>query len=242
MTTRRLSTLELLAAIKGGLIVSVQADPGAPMDDPHVIAAIAATVAQAGCVALRIDQPSHVRAVRRVTTLPIVAISKDYSFRPTPLITPSFEAAAALVEAGADIIALEVSARRRLAGDAVEKLMRQIHRDLKVPIMADIGTLEEGLQAASLGADLIATTLAGVSAQAVPDQGSPPDLHLVRLLVARLSTPIIAEGRYNTPALAQQALSAGAHAVAVGTAITSPAWITAQFVRALASIQQQPLP
>ena len=57
-----------------------------------------------------------------------------------------------------------------------------------------------------------------------------PDLKLLETLARRLSVPVVAEGRYNTPALVRQAFGAGAHAVVVGTMITNPREITRMFV------------
>ena len=61
-----------------------------------------------------------------------------------------------------------------------------------------------------------------------------PDLELVRQLAA-LGKPLIAEGRYHTPALAVEALKAGADAVVVGTAITRTEVVTGWFFDALKS-------
>ena len=43
--------------------------------------------------------------------------------------------------------------------------------------------------------------------------------------------PIVAEGRYNTPKLAAEAIKRGAHAVVVGTAINRVEEITNFFVK-----------
>ena len=53
---------------------------------------------------------------------------------------------------------------------------------------------------------------------------------LLEALASRLSVPVVAEGRYNTPDLVRQAFNAGAHAVVVGTMITNPREITRRFV------------
>ena len=47
------------------------------------------------------------------------------------------------------------------------------------------------------------------------------------------ATRQIAEGRFDTPELAAEALARGAHAVVVGTMITNPREITRRFVAAL---------
>ena len=55
-------------------------------------------------------------------------------------------------------------------------------------------------------------------------------MKLLETLSHRLNVPVVAEGRYNTPALVRQAFDAGAHAVVVGTMITNPREITRMFV------------
>ena len=62
---------------------------------------------------------------------------------------------------------------------------------------------------------------------------SGPDLELVRRLAAGVSVPVVAEGRYQTPRQAAQAIDAGAYAVVVGTAITRPHLITKTFAEAV---------
>jgi len=98
--------------------------------------------------------------------------------------------------------------------------------------MADISTVEEALTAVAAGADIVATTLSGYT-PATAHRRDSPDLDVVRELVARVQVPVIAEGRFWTPEELCQAISLGAHAVVVGTAITNPQAITARFVRAL---------
>ena len=56
---------------------------------------------------------------------------------------------------------------------------------------------------------------------------------MIEALAKAVKVPVIAEGRYNTPALARAALEAGAHAVVVGTMITNPREITRAFAAAV---------
>ena len=98
---------------------------------------------------------------------------------------------------------------------------------------ADVAVYEEGVRAARLGADAVASTLSGYV------EGTPktpgPDLDLVRRLAADVSVPVIAEGRYQTPGQAGEAIEAGAYAIVVGTAITRPHIITRTFAEAVAA-------
>jgi N-acylglucosamine-6-phosphate 2-epimerase len=226
-----MDTLNLIQKIKGGLIISVQADAGSPLDHPEIIAALVKAVAVPGCVGLRLNGPENIRATRPSTQLPIIGIYKTYKDDGRVLITPTFEMAASLAGAGADIIAMDATDLPRPAGQRVPELINRIHQELNLPVMADISSFDEGVVAADHGADLVATTLSGYINPPFSSPYDPPDLLLIQKLVAALSIPVVAEGRFNTPGLARQALDAGAHAVVVGSAITRPDFIAKQFVR-----------
>ncbi len=101
--------------------------------------------------------------------------------------------------------------------------------------MADVATVEEGVHAAALGADLVATTLSGYT-HAGP-ASEDPDLDLVRRLCGVLRVPVVAEGRYRTPAQVREALRTGAFAVVVGRAITDPLMLTKAFVEGTKGIR-----
>ena len=58
-------------------------------------------------------------------------------------------------------------------------------------------------------------------------------MELLRECVRTLDCPVFAEGRYNTPAEAAEAVRNGAYAVVVGSAITRPQVVTSWFVKAL---------
>ncbi len=221
----------LIDSLKGGLIISVQENAGSPLDDPAIIAALAETVAVPGCVGLRMNEPKNISAARHRVQLPILGIYKTYLATGRVLITPTFEMACALVEAGADVIALDATDLPRPDGQSVPELIARIHAELDRPVMADISTYAEGIAAGAAGADIVATTLSGYIQQPTVDPLDPPDLELVRRLSSALKVPVIAEGRYNTPALACQAIQSGAHAVVVGSAITRPEFIASMFIQ-----------
>jgi N-acylglucosamine-6-phosphate 2-epimerase/N-acetylmuramic acid 6-phosphate etherase len=158
----------------------------------------------------------------------VIGINKVFSDAYPVYITPNFDSARVLVEAGADIIALDCTPRSR-DGEAPEVLIRRIRDELGAEVFADISTLEEGIAAEQWGATYISTTLAGYTEYTTKTPG--PDLDLVRALAARVKAPIVAEGRYNTPELARAAIDAGAYAVVVGTMITNPREITKVFAK-----------
>lgn len=212
---------------KGSLIVSCQARADNPLHGSQFMGAIALAARDGGAAGIRANGPEDVRAVK-AAGLPVIGIHKVFSDEYPVYITPDFASAKALVEAGADIVALDCTPRRR-DGEEPAVLVRRIREELGAEVFADISTLEEGLAAEQMGATYISTTLAGYTEYTTKTPG--PDLDLVKALADRLKAPIIAEGRYNTPDLARAAIDAGAYAVVVGTMITNPREITKVFAR-----------
>lgn len=219
----------VLGRLEGGLIVSCQAREGHPLHNPHVIAALARAAEAGGAAGVRVNGERDIAAVSVFVTVPIIGIRKAWVDDSPVYITPRFEDAAAVAAAGAEIIALDATHRQRPGGESIEELIPRIHRELGRPVMADVATVREGEQAAALGADLVATTLSGYTAGTPPDD---PDLELVRRLARAVKVPVVAEGRYRTPAQVREAFQAGAFAVVVGRAITDALAITRRFVEA----------
>jgi len=108
--------------------------------------------------------------------------------------------------------------------------MTRIRSELGVPVMADIATESEGLRAAELGVDIIATTLCGYTAET---RGCRlPALSLVERLAARLSVPIVCEGGISAPEDLCRAFDCGAFAAVVGGAITGTDALVRRFAAA----------
>ncbi len=222
---------DILAAIRGGLIVSCQARPGSPLRSPEIMAAMARAASIGGARGIRANTPEDVAAIRAAVGLPLIGLWKQDIRGFDVYITPTLAAAKAIAAAGADIVALDATLRPHPEGLDAGELIRAVKGALRVLVMADISTLEEGIAAARAGADIVSTTLSGYTPYSPQIKG--PDLELVAALSRAVSVPVIAEGRISTPAEARRALDAGAYAVVVGTAITAPDAITARFVRAL---------
>lgn len=196
-----------------GLIVSCQPVSGSPMDKPEIVAAMALAAEQAGAVAIRIEGVDNLNAVRKVVNVPVIGIIKrDLPDSPVR-ITPFLEDVSALALAGANIIAFDGTNRPRPV--EVDAIIACIHQH-QCLAMADCSSLGDGVCCHDLGADIIGTTLSGYISDDIPDA---PDLALVRRLHEK-GYRVIAEGRYNSPALAAQAMQHGAWAVTVGSAIT----------------------
>lgn len=212
-----------------GLIVSCQALPGEPLDDPAMMAAMARAAQEAGAVGIRANGMFNVSRIRGRCRIPVIAINKQDRDGFDVRITPTYEDALEVAKIGPDCVAIDGTARKRPGPDDLASLIRRIREEMLRLVMADVATHEEGVRAAELGADAVATTLSGYTGGEVP---SEPDLDLVESLAKAVSVPVIAEGRYETPTQVAEALRRGAHAVVVGTAITRPQVITERFVAA----------
>lgn len=212
--------------VRGGLIVSCQALEHEPLHGAHIMARMAVAAKEGGAVAIRANSPEDIYAIKQAVDLPIIGLFKDGEAG--VYITPTLRHARAVADAGADIIALDATDRPRPDGRTLAELIADIRGQLGKPVLADVSTLDEGVAAETMGADLVAPTLSGYTEYSPGLDG--PDFTLIQALVERLSVPVIAEGRIRTPEEARAALDMGVLAVVVGSAITRPQWITAQFV------------
>jgi len=214
---------------RGTLVVSCQAGRGNPLFGPASMALMAQAAEAGGAGGIRANGPDDIAAIRAVTDLPIIGLHK-LGDPAGVYITPTYDAAAGVVAAGADLVALDATLRPRPDGQQVAQQIARIHDELGVPVMADIDTFEAGVAARDVGADVVATTLSGYT-----DGGTPtgPDVELVRQLAAKLDCPIVAEGRIRTPDDVRAVCDAGAYAVVVGNAITNPMDLTARLAGAI---------
>ena len=195
-----LAQLDQKIAANGGLIVSCQPVPDSPLDKPEIVAAMALAAEQAGAVAIRIEGVANLQATRAVVSVPIIGIVKrDLEDSPVRI--------TAYIE--------DVDGTDRPRPVPVETLLARIHHH-GLLAMTDCSTPEDGLACQKLGAEIIGTTLSGYTTPETPEE---PDLALVKTL-SDAGCRVIAEGRYNTPAQAADAMRHGAWAVTVGSAIT----------------------
>jgi len=216
---------ETLERLRDGLIVSCQ--PKAPLADPETVAAMAQAAVLAGAVGIRADGGANVAAVRRRVSVPIVGIKKERTDGSAVYITPTLATVREVLAAGAEIVGLDGTAAPRPEGAELRDLVDAIHGGGAL-VLADVSTVAEGIAAAAAGADAVATTLAGYTPQSRRLDG--PDLALVDELRRATRLPVVAEGRYHTPAEVAAAFALGALAVVVGRAITEPQFLTRRFV------------
>ena len=220
--------------LEGGLIVSCYADPtiNPEMDNSVAMQCVAKSCVAGGAKAIRTNL-EHVKAIRSVVSTPLIGIKKIYkghdelnsSFR----ITPTMREVDLLVEAGVDGIAVDGTKRERYDDLTLEEFIAAIKK--KYPhifVIADISTLEEGINAYQAGADAVGTTLSGYT----PYSKNPilfgtipspdPDYEIIKELKEAGVKRVIAEGRINDGKKMKKCLEAGAYGVVIGTSITEP--------------------
>ena len=219
----------VLDAIRGGIIISCQAVKEDSTYGTPFMVAFALAAKQGGAVGIRCNGPEDVAAIKEATKLPIIGIWK----RPCSdglghIITPTLEDARAVAEAGADIVAVDVTDRPRPGGLDAVTLIQRIRSELGVLVMADCYDLAQAVRAEEAGADITATTMA------FPPGLGPyePNLPIMRQMCNMVRVPVIAEGQYWDTENVRRAFDAGVWAVVIGSAVTRPWLITQRFVEA----------
>ena len=227
-------TSTVLKVLQSGFVASCQPVDDGPMDHPQIVAAMAKASVDGGAIALRIEGVENLKAARKAVDVPIIGIVKrDLEGSPVR-ITPFVEDVAALHAAGADIIAIDASDRTRPV--EIQTLVESIHQ-LGCIAMADCSNFSEGMYAKQIGVEVIGSTLSGYTGDTLPIE---PDLELVSQL-SQAGCFVMAEGRYNTPQLAKQAIEAGAASVTVGSAITRIEHICSWFADSVQAARREEL-
>ena len=223
---------EVYESLKDGLIVSCQAVPSEPHYMPGITTMFAECAKWAGAKGLR--------AIKEKVDLPIIGIWKiDRNIKDVYL-TPNLEAAKAVWEAGAEIIAVQATNHYRDDGKLAYETIKEIKENIpEALIFADVSTAEDARIAAEYGADFVAPTLYGYTKAGhfnKLDIKDAPDFYLLRDIIDAVKgtdAKVIMEGKVSTPEIAVQCLYMGAYAVVVGNAITRPHITAKRFARAL---------
>ncbi|HEY6236052.1 MAG TPA: putative N-acetylmannosamine-6-phosphate 2-epimerase [Candidatus Elarobacter sp.] len=230
MTRSRSSAHDgVLGALRGRLIVSVQAEAGSPLNVPDEIALLSRVAVANGAAGVRIEGLARIGAVRRAVTVPIVGIVKRAYAGFEPYITATEREIAEVVAGGAEIVAFDATERARPDGRDVVAVVTAI-RARGALAMADCATADDVRRAAAASADVVATTLCGYTAAT---RGTPlPALDLLRACAAS-GAFAICEGGVASPNDVRDAFAAGADAVVVGTAITNVDALVRRFAAAV---------
>ena len=221
---------EKISQIYKKLIVSCQALPNEPLHSSFIMGRMAKAAKEGGACGIRANSREDIEEIKRNVELPIIGIvKKEYADSPV-YITPTMREVDALVEAGADIIALDATGSRRPGGVLLDDFVEEIrNRYPGQPLMADCSTVEEVLHADRLGFDFLGTTLVGYTEQSAVKQIEENDFEIIRQILEMVNHPVIAEGNINTPQKARRVLEIGCYSVVVGSIITRPQVITRTF-------------
>jgi N-acylglucosamine-6-phosphate 2-epimerase len=215
-----------------GLIVSCQAEADEPLFGAPVMAAMARAALQGGAAGIMANTPADVAAIRAASDCFLIGVYKIHSPDVPVYITPTCEAATLLAQAGCDMIAVDATPRPRPGGRTLADLVTHIQTTLGLPVMAHVSCRADAAFAEPLGVDVLTTALAGYTAHGNPPLDGP-DLDLLAELVTQSRLPVVAEGRFQTPAEVARAFALGAAAVVIGGAITRPQDITRRLVQAV---------
>ena len=217
----------ILETLKGRLVSSCQPIDFGPMDRVDIVVAMAKASLDGGAAGLRIEGAEKVKAVVEAVDAPVIGIIKRDFEDSDVRITALMEDVQSLLNAGATIIGIDATDRPR---PVPAEVLIKAAKEGGALVMADCSTIEEGLTAKEYGADIIGSTMSGYTGGPIPAE---PDFEMV----SKLNTAgcfVMAEGRYNTPELAAEAIKAGASCVTVGSAITRIEHICGWFSDAIA--------
>ena len=216
----------------GEIIVSCQAYEDSPFYGAENTKCFVQSAIMGGAKAVRCCWPADIMAARSLSDdLIIVGINKKSKTEVLSNleinITPTLQSAIEVIEAKADIIAVDGRITPERDQEQLYNLLKQIHKyNSDIAIMTDCATYEEGVFAAETGfVDIISTTLSWRY-----NKNTGPDLELVKRFKSNLSLPINAEGQVWELTDIEKLHQAGADMITIGTAITRPHLITERFI------------
>jgi N-acylglucosamine-6-phosphate 2-epimerase len=229
---------ELIEKMKGGLIVSCQVQHDDPIYTEVTHTMMAKAAEWAGAVGIRANSPEQIADIKKEVNLPIIGLYKIWSDDSDVFITPTIESVDAIVEAGADIIALDCTFQITSAGKRAIELLPQVKKKYpNIPVFADVSNVEEATLAIEYGADIVAPTLYGYTKETEHVEGADYRMFAEFCRLFNQKAYVMMEGHVYTPEDAMKCIFLGAHAVVVGSAITRPHLIAARFVDLLSGYQ-----
>lgn len=220
------------------LIVSCQALPDEPLHSSWIMGKMALAAKQGGAAGIRANSVDDIMEIRKQVELPVIGIIKRNYGEHSVFITPTLREIGELATTGCEIVALDATSRPRPDGMELAELVRQIRlRYPQLLLMADVSTVEEGVEAQRLGFDLVSATLVGYTEYTQGQKVYADDFAILKEMVGQIRTPIVAEGNILTPEMAARCLEIGVYSVVVGGAITRPQQITGRFVEQMNGVQ-----
>ncbi|GAA4827028.1 N-acetylmannosamine-6-phosphate 2-epimerase [Algivirga pacifica] len=221
--------------LKGGLVVSCQAEGDSPFNIPERVADFAEAAVQGGAIGIRSQGVEKTKAIIDRVALPVIGLIKSEFEDGYVRITGSFQEVEQLIAINTDIIAIDGTFRER-EGMSGPAFIKEVKARYDCVVMADIATVEEGIACAEAGADCLSTTLSGYTPDTKDKPKQGPDFAFLSEMVQQSSIPVFAEGRVNTPEDAAKMIQLGAWGVVVGSAITRPHLVTQWYVEKIGAV------
>lgn len=225
--------MEIIKRLEHKVVVSVQAMPSEPLYLEKCMVAMMKSVVKGGAGGLRVAGARDVKNAKNLFDVPVIGLTKPdvipKNWQEIVYITPTLKEVISLVDAGADIVAFDGTMRPREGGCTLKEIIKYVKINKRIS-MADISTVEEGVNAAKLGANILSTTLSGYTKESLDVNPTEPDFKLLETLVKETDKPVVLEGRIWEPWQVEKAFELGAHCVVIGSAITRPQLITKRFV------------
>ena len=208
----------LLDSLKDGLIVSCQVQKDDPIYTDDIVVKMAEAAKWAGAVAIRANSPEQIKAIKDKVDLPMIGLWKIWHDDTDVFITPTMDAARAVWEAGAEIIALDCTSQITHENTQAWDLIKTVKQEIpEAIIFADVSNMEEAARAVENGADY--------------------RMFAEMCRTFRDEAFVMMEGHIYTPEDAMKCIYLGAHSVVVGSAITRPHLTAKRFVDLLGGYQ-----
>lgn len=219
----------IIDKIRGGLIVSCQMERHAPGYREDSVLCLAEAAIWGGACGLRINGVENIKRVRAITDLPIIGLKKVFSDSTEVFMTPTMQEVKEVVEAGADIVAID-GTDRLINGTKAQLIIPEIRKAYPdLLILADVRDEVDALASLELGADLVAPTFYRFKKDAKSTDVPDWEMFAKMCRLCRGKGYVLMEGKVWTVDDAIKSLYYGAHAVVIGSAITRPHIITQRF-------------
>ena len=239
MKTQDAKKRELLEGLKDGLIVSCQVQHDDPIYTDDMVVKMAEAARWAGAKGIRANSPEQIRAIKQaVPELPVIGLWKVCHDDTDVFITPTMKEVRAIWDAGAEIIALDCTKQTTHEGTVAWDLLEEAKKEIPEAIFfADVSNYEEARHAVEKGADIVAPTLYGYTAET--KHISEPDMREFARMCRDFKDDayMMMEGHIYTPEDAVKCLFLGAHSVVVGSAITRPHLTAKRFTDLMGGLQ-----
>lgn len=229
---------EILKSLKNGLIVSCQVQHDDPVYSEDFVLKMAQAAKWGGAVGIRANSPEQIKMIKEHVDLPMIGLWKIWHDDTDVFITPTLQAAKAVWEAGAEIIALDCTSQITHEGRPAYELLPIVKKEIpEALIFADVSNYEEAERAVEMGADMVGPTLYGYTE--ATKNITEPDFRGFAKMCRDLGDKafMIMEGHVYSPEDAIKCLYLGADAVVVGSAITRPHLITKRFTDLMSGLQ-----